>query len=278
MSATDPTYALGRSNAEHRRLAKQAELLRPLTERLFRAAGIGPGMRVLDVGSGVGDVALLVASLVGPEGEVIGIDLDAGALDVARARAEAHGLANLSFIHGDIRSAELPQAFDAAVGRLVLMYFADPVEGLRAIAARVKSGGPIAFQEMIMDTAVAALTSSHPADSLWASTANVIIRTFEAAGVHGKMGRDLLQTYQGAGLPVPSMLVESFAGGGPDFAGYAWLANTLRSLAPIAEKFGVATAATLELDTLAEQIRDEAIVRGLFFMSPPYVGAFATKP
>jgi hypothetical protein len=54
---TDPTYALGRSDDEHARLTEQANFLRPLTERFFRKAGIAPGMKVLDVGSGVGDVA-----------------------------------------------------------------------------------------------------------------------------------------------------------------------------------------------------------------------------
>jgi ubiquinone/menaquinone biosynthesis C-methylase UbiE len=67
-------YALGSTDAEHERLIRQAARLAPLTERLFREAGIGPGQRVLDLGSGVGDVAMLVARLVGPSGEVVGIE------------------------------------------------------------------------------------------------------------------------------------------------------------------------------------------------------------
>jgi cyclopropane fatty-acyl-phospholipid synthase-like methyltransferase len=67
---TDPTYALGRSDDEHARLTEQARFLRPLTERFLKKAGIAPGMTVLDVGSGVGDVAFLLAELVGPEGKV----------------------------------------------------------------------------------------------------------------------------------------------------------------------------------------------------------------
>ncbi len=63
---TDPAYVFERSSDEYLRLTRQAALFEPMTERLFRDAGITPGMRVLDVGSGVGDVALLAARLVGP--------------------------------------------------------------------------------------------------------------------------------------------------------------------------------------------------------------------
>lgn len=59
---------------------RQAASLAPLTERLFRAAGIGPGLRVLDLGCGVGDVAMLAARLVGPSGEVVGVVRDARAI------------------------------------------------------------------------------------------------------------------------------------------------------------------------------------------------------
>ena len=75
----DADYAFGR-RAEYDRLIEQGELFRPLTERSVLAAGITRGMLVLDVGCGVGDVSFLVAALVGPEGSVVGVDLDAEAL------------------------------------------------------------------------------------------------------------------------------------------------------------------------------------------------------
>jgi len=68
----DTDYALGRTRAEYQRLIEQADILRPITERMLIAAGVKPGLRVLDVGCGVGDVSFLVASLVGPEGSVTG--------------------------------------------------------------------------------------------------------------------------------------------------------------------------------------------------------------
>ncbi|HEY8727995.1 MAG TPA: hypothetical protein VIL94_00320, partial [Acidothermaceae bacterium] len=64
-----PAYVLGHSDAEIRRLEIQARRIDPVTRRIFTAAGVGAGMRVLDVGSGAGDVALLVADVVGTGGE-----------------------------------------------------------------------------------------------------------------------------------------------------------------------------------------------------------------
>ena len=92
-----PAYLMGRSEAETRRLIAQHQLYSRFTRRLLEDAGIAEGMKVLDVGSGAGDVALLAAELVGPTGSVVGVDQDAGVLDTARARAEASGRTNVSF-------------------------------------------------------------------------------------------------------------------------------------------------------------------------------------
>jgi ubiquinone/menaquinone biosynthesis C-methylase UbiE len=96
MTPSSPSdYALGSTDAEHERLIRQGVVLAPLTERLFREAGIGPGQRVLDVGSGVGDVAMLAASLVGQSGEVVGIERDPRSIARARRRlsqCEFHGM------------------------------------------------------------------------------------------------------------------------------------------------------------------------------------------
>lgn len=279
MSATDPapndpTYALGRSDEEHQRLQQQAALFRPITERFFRAAGLGTGMRVLDVGSGAGDVAFLLADIVGPTGQVVGVDMDGRALATARARAERLGLTTVAFLEGDARTLDLGRDFDAAVGRFVLLYLAHPAEALAGIAARVRSGGLVAFQELDMDPDVQGRT--YPAtNTLWNQTGRAIIQAFACAGVHLQMGPMLPRTFAEAGLPVPALMHECAAGGGPDFPGYTWIANTLRSLQPLVTKFGVEAP---PVDGLAERIRDEAVAQHLMMWSPPVVGAWATKP
>jgi len=268
---TDPTYALGRSDDEHARLTEQANFLRPLTERFFKKAGIAAGMKVLDVGSGMGDVAFLVAELVGRDGRVVGVDMDGAALEKARKRAERLKLQNVEFIHGDIRTTALSGPFDAAVGRLVLLYFADPVAALARIAAQVRSGGIVAFQEMEMNVATAQASYG---DSLVGKVAATIYRTFAAAGVRVNMGSQLLHTYEKAGLGEPDALGEFVVGSGPDFAGYPWLVNTMRSLAPMAGKQGISLEPLGDLDTLTQRLCSEAAIEKRDFWSPPYVGAF----
>jgi precorrin-6B methylase 2 len=71
-------------------------------------------MRILDVGSGAGDVALLLADLVGPTGSIVGIDTNAEILAVARQRVLALGWTNVSFVTGDVRTAAPPSTAECA--------------------------------------------------------------------------------------------------------------------------------------------------------------------
>jgi 2-polyprenyl-3-methyl-5-hydroxy-6-metoxy-1,4-benzoquinol methylase len=122
-------YALGYSEQEAERLKIQAQFLRGLTETFFRAAGVGEGMRVLDVGCGVGDVAMLAADLAGPSGTVLGVDRDAGSIDKARLRAAERGYAQrVSFERVDPTEFQTTEKFDAVVGRYVLLYQSDPTD------------------------------------------------------------------------------------------------------------------------------------------------------
>src|SRR5262249_10346650 len=137
----ESVYLMGRSDHETARLQRQAQLYGPLTRRVFIEAGVGSGMRVLDVGSGAGDVALLVAELVGPGGHVVGVDMDADILDVARSRVQVAGWTNVTFVSGDIRTAPLEGQFDAVVGRFVLPFVANRVELLQTCMARLRQHG-----------------------------------------------------------------------------------------------------------------------------------------
>src|SRR5215469_15672652 len=140
-------YALGYTNAEHERLIRQAAIIAPITERFFREAGIGPGQRVLDLGSGMGDVSMLVARLVGPSGEVVGVERDANSIARAKARAAAARLRNVNFLNTDVNNVADQQPFDGVVGRFILMFLPDPVSALRSAVGLVRPGGVVAFQE-----------------------------------------------------------------------------------------------------------------------------------
>ena len=112
-------------------------------------------------------------------------------------------------------------------------------------------------------------------DGLLGKVVQAVCRTFEAAGVRVHMAGELRQTFLKAGLGEPGLLGEFVVGGGTGFAGYSWLANTMRSLAPMARKLGIALEPLGDLDTLAARLRDEATNEARDFWSPPYVGAFA---
>jgi SAM-dependent methyltransferase len=270
----DAIYAPGYSEEERQRLIEQAGFFGGFTERLLVDAGIGPGMRVLDVGCGVGDVSLLVASLVRPEGAVLGVDSNPLALGHARERVSAMGLTDVDFVEGDIRDLAFDEPFDAAVGRLVLMYLADPAATLRRIAALLRPGGIIAFQELTLTES--GLT--YPEAPLLQRTGTLINETFRRAGMEMEMGLKLYPAFIAAGLPAPAMRAERPIGGGPDFPGYRWMAQITRSILPLMEQLGVANAEDIDVETLVERLREEVVGSGGVVAMPTLMGAWARKP
>src|SRR5262249_43329737 len=199
-TSTKPTgnhpisYALGYTDAEQERLIRQAALIAPITERFFREAGIGPGQRVLDLGSGMGDVAMLLARLVGPAGEVVGIERDANSIARAKARAAAAGLHNVSFLNSDVNNIVSNRPFDVAVGRFILMFLPDPVSVLRSAVGLVRPGGVVAFQEPSW-APMLALGAGLP---LWSRTRHLIHETLLRSRADREMGPALYRVFQEA--------------------------------------------------------------------------------
>ncbi len=272
----DPAYLMGRTDAETQRLLHQAQLYGRITRRLLVDAGVGQGMRVLDVGSGAGDVALLVAELVGPTGAVVGIDTNPEILEVARRRVQAMGWANVTFVEGDVRTAAGGDLFDAVVGRFVLFWVRDPLEVLRACAARLRPGGPLVFQELdVLDPywyrAYPTSRASEPHDT-WAP------HVIRQQGLDPAIAYRLYGDYLAAGLPDPQMRYEAPIGGGPNWVGYEARAGHARRLARLILEAGLATAAELETETLAGRLRAELVGPRGVLRCIPAVGIWARRP
>jgi ubiquinone/menaquinone biosynthesis C-methylase UbiE len=142
------SYVFGHSQPEIERLRRQAEMLRPITQRLLISAGVKKGMRVLDIGCGPGDVTMLAADLVGSTGRVVGIDRDESVIDAARQRSSELGFSNVEFVRRDVETYDGPAGFDVAVCRYVLIHQTDPVRFLQVTRGLVRSGGVIALHEM----------------------------------------------------------------------------------------------------------------------------------
>src|SRR5690349_1040057 len=109
-------------------------------ERSSKRPVFGAGMRVLDLGSGAGDMAFVAADVVGANGEVVGLERSPQAVAQATARARRRPPGNTRFISGDIREAVEDGPFDAVVGRLVLMYVPDASAVLHTQAAALRRG------------------------------------------------------------------------------------------------------------------------------------------
>ena len=93
----DTSYPMGYTHYERERLVQQSRLFGDFTRRFLLDTGLAKGMRVLDVGCGIGDVSLLYAELIGPKGEVIGVDREPEALEMARELARAAWVGHVDF-------------------------------------------------------------------------------------------------------------------------------------------------------------------------------------
>jgi ubiquinone/menaquinone biosynthesis C-methylase UbiE len=132
-------YVLGYTSLEQQRLIRQARVLAPLTQRFLRDAGICSGMRVLDIGCGMGDVTMIAAQLVGTAGHVTSIDLDQASIETAQRRSAAFGFENTSFHRADIAEYVFSSPFDAIIGRLVLEFVPDPIAIIKRLYGRAVS-------------------------------------------------------------------------------------------------------------------------------------------
>ncbi len=264
-------YVLGHSDRELDRLNKQAHLIDPITRRFLCAAGIEPGMRVLDVGSGAGDVACLAAELVGATGEVVGTDRSPAALVTARQRADDRSLRNVVFREGDPVEMTFDRPFDAVIGRYVLMFQRDPIEMLRELAAHARRGGLVFFHEPDLDGA-----RSFPPAPTYDRCSQWIRETLRLSGAETRMGTKLFSNFIAAGLPAPSMQLETLVAGVANNADPLHLvADLVATLASAMERLGVATAAEVGLETLAERMISEAGASGSVILGRFEVGAWS---
>src|SRR3981189_1421740 len=246
ISPTTP-YALGSTDAEHERLIRQAAWLVSHTERLFRDVGMGPGQRVLDIGSGVGDVAILAAKIVGPSGEVVGIERDPRSISRARARVAELGLDNVTFTHSDVAQVPGNKPFDAAVGRSILFFLPDPVAILHSVSQLVRPGGAIAFQEPSWENFLS-MCERLP---LWRKSASLMVETFQRSGAEPGLGPALSIIFQEAGMPAPSTRIDALLGA------EQWMPDVLQSLRPQMTRFNLSVEFLGDFDTLPERLDDE---------------------
>jgi SAM-dependent methyltransferase len=258
------------SGPELDRLARQAPLLDPISRRILVRAGITPGMRVLDVGSGAGDASMLIATLVGHGGSVVGVDRSLQAVDAARQRAEARGLSNVSFRHGDFQDMVFDEPFDAVAGRHVLQFLADPAAALARLKSHLNPGGVIVFHEADWQGA-----RSVPPAPIYDRCCALAERTIREMGGDTSMGAKLPAVFERAGLPSPSMRLEALIGAGPSAGERASLvADLVGTLLPDMERLGLVQPGEIDAGSLADRMTGEVLALGSTIIGRSEIGAW----
>jgi SAM-dependent methyltransferase len=272
------SYVFDRAEGlEDRRLEDQARLFDPLTERLFREAGIAEGMRVLDLGSGAGDVAMLAARLVGSRGSVVGVEASQESIDTARRRIREAGHGNVAFFQGDIQDLDAvldpdEASFDAVVGRLILAFASDPGKTLGAAAAWVRPGGLVCFQECdsLYEWAI-------PTSPLWGRVRDWFVHAMRGADLEPRMGLRLYSAFLSAGLPAPTMRLEAPIGGAAQSPAVIW-AGVIRGVLPAVRQLGIASDDDADPRTLLTRLTEETHAADGVVIGPPMIGAWSRTP
>jgi len=228
-------------------------------------------MRVLDVGCGVGDTTFLAADLTGPGGLAVGVDRSADAIATARARAEKDGRRNVIFLQGELGTPIPNQApFDAVVGRYVLIHQANIPSALRGLRTHLRPGGLLAFHEFELDLRMV----SDPSSDLVLRTLSWLHQAVRLAGMQLHAVSQMPRYFHEAGLGWPETQIHPLVSSGPDGFGPNYMISTLRTLAPVLYKAGIATAEEIGLDTLEQRLRD-ACANGAAQMAQVNGGAWA---
>jgi SAM-dependent methyltransferase len=270
MTSIDEDYLLGHEDAELARLEHQAGILAPATEAILRMAGLAPGMRVLDLGTGLGDVAFAAAGIVGPTGEVVGIDQNRSVVARATDRAAQRGHDNVGFEVGDVGTWHDGSRFDAVVGRLILLYCPDQPAVIRHHAASLAPGGVYVAMEYDMPAC-----RNEPPTALAERARGWFLDAFHRAGLNPTLGLRLDALLRAGGLstPVVAGMTRAIRG---ETDGSRMLAGIVTTMLPLIVRTGVADEAEIDVDTLGERLAAEMV--GSLVVPPTLVGAWAVTP
>jgi ubiquinone/menaquinone biosynthesis C-methylase UbiE len=269
MAMEEGTYILGHADVEIQRLLLQGRLYNDQTEHALRLAGLRPGMRVLDVGCGPGDVSFIAARLVGPAGSVLGVDAASDVVEFARTRAAERGLSTVRFKQTTIADIDVDEV-DAVIGRLILMHLPDPISTLRRLTGLVRPRGLIAFCEFDVGA-----VRSIPESPLSLALVDGIKRALQGAGLDPAFGATLHTVFREAGLGVPRLTLAAPVGTANDPDAWAYAVEVWRLLFPFAEQLGLVTDELADVDTLLPRILEQAAAINAIVMLPPMITASA---
>lgn len=223
------------------------------TRRLLQDSGIGRRQRVLDVGCGAGAVTSMILDLIGDGGQVIGIDRDTQAIELARGQPD---LARAEFIQADL--GDLPRSlgeFDAIVGRRVLMYQPDAAATLGQLAAILRPGGLLILQEH--DSSAMPLAGG--ALPLHQRVHRLIWETVRSEGADLRMGMNLPHACEQAGLTLQDVRSEATV---LSSVSQHPIEAIVRAMLPRMVTAGLVKPDELEIDGLDDRLAQERAAAG----------------
>jgi ubiquinone/menaquinone biosynthesis C-methylase UbiE len=266
-------YVLGDHAEELARLDHQAAVIERPTRLLLQAAGLTAGMRVLDLGTGLGHVARLAGELVGPSGSVLGIDRSSDVLAVARERTLQAGMVQVTFADGNALEWRATSPFDAIVCRLFLFHVPDPLAAVRHQIQNLRPGGLFVAVDFDLGG-----TRTDPPVAIVDTVGRWVHDAFRAAGAWPRIGARLGTILEDAQLTrVTTFGVQAYLSP-RDPSGARLLAGVVRSLAPAIIAHGLATDAQLDLTTVEQRIATAVSSARAVILPPTVVGAWGRVP
>jgi ubiquinone/menaquinone biosynthesis C-methylase UbiE len=243
-----------------------------MMNRMFVDAGIGPGMKILDVGCGRGDVSLLVSKLTGETGMVLGVDRDASSIEFAQNRVKELNISNISFSVCDIMSLfQIQDLFDAAVARRVIMYLQNPVEAIKKISGMLRPGGIVALLEHDATMVPGRFTPL----ALQEEVNRWILETVKREGADVHIGFNLNKIMEQAGIIVEHIRAEAIIQ--TPQTSYPTV-PIIRAMLPRIIQTGVATEEAIDIETLEQRLLDERNRNNSIYVSDMVFTIWGRKP
>jgi SAM-dependent methyltransferase len=266
----DGHHYLIRGGVEGReRLRVLARVMRPTSLAVLERAGTGPGLHCLDVGCGGGEVSLDLASLVGSTGHVVGVDVDATKIELARADAEQAAVGNVEFRVANLSDGLGEAEFDLVYARFVLTHLRDPAAGLAAMVAALRPRGRLVVEDIDFGGSFC-----EPSTEAFERYNEIYTLSARANGGDPHIGPRLPMMLTDAGLAGVGATIVQPAG----LEGEVKLlpSLTLQNIKAVAVRHGVASAE--EVDRLVAALHALAADPRVFVANPRIVQVLGEKP
>ncbi|EZH74171.1 hypothetical protein ATO12_14980 [Aquimarina atlantica] len=234
-----------------------------ITERLIETGKLKPGMRVLDLGCGNGNVSFIVSKFVGQHGIVVGLDNNKNAINAAKQKANELELSNMKFIELDItKNFEIEYSkFDVIIVRRVLMYLSNPIKTIRNAITHLKPNGLFLVQENDMSLVPIGLEGM----PIHQKIIGLIKKTLAKENANLNFGFELNTILTNSGLKVEKIWAEATVSTPSQLTPWSFLANVMKER--MLKHEVIKNLSELNLDSLEERLTEERLSNTKTFIS-----------